>query len=115
MRAVRADPRRIPFARTLDAGLARCLAADRSVLEWLVCPVHLYRSLATGGAAFPIDLEGTRAQVAVSSSSWATAATLRAASTTPAVAKSLACSSDVLVPAVEFEHVSMFAPGDRKL
>jgi hypothetical protein len=29
--------------------------------------------------------------------------------------KSIACSSDVLVPAVEFEHVSVFAPGDRNL
>jgi hypothetical protein len=29
--------------------------------------------------------------------------------------KSFACGSDVAVPAVEFEHVGVFAPGDRKL
>jgi hypothetical protein len=58
MRALRADPRPIPSASTLGAGLARCLAADRSVLAWLVCPVHVYGSLARGGAAFPVDLEG---------------------------------------------------------
>ena len=32
--------------------MARCLAADRR------CPVHVYRPLARGGAAFLVDLEG---------------------------------------------------------